>query len=295
MFRLANEQNTRRAKGQSGNIVPIAVPFKGLNARAPFAVMGQEYAISLINVIPESYGMRTRKGYSEWATNLPGTGSVCTMLSYYPPTAAPLALAASFQRPTLALNQIFTTPRSQLVPEQPVRTAVAPAGKLFAGKANQLFNVTAGGFGPWTAETGVTGTSDYWTGINFNNAAGPWLIVTNDLGGYWTYDGTTWTKRVAGAGVGQINGVNPDLFCFVLAWKHRLWFIEKNSTRAWYLPTNAIAGLAKQFDFGEQFRHGGSLAMLASLTGGGESIDDYLVAVSSQGDIAIYKGTDPDV
>jgi hypothetical protein len=80
-----------------------------------------------------------------------------------------------------------------------------------------------------------------------------------------------------------------------MEWKKRVWFIEKFSTRAWYLPVGQITGAVTAFDFGEQFAHGGALASLVSWTvDGGDGMDDHLVAVSYQGDVVIYKGNDPD-
>lgn len=265
MFRLATPQNTRRARPQVGHITPVTLPSKGMNARDTFQAMGPQYAISLINVVVESYGVRTRRGYSDWAIQFAGAPvPVWTVMSYHPP--------------------------SDELPSAPT-----PAGRLFASKDGMLYDVTEGGLGPWLPEAGVTGGSDFWTGINFNNVGGSFLVVTNDAGGYAYYDGTSWTTPVMGAGVGQIGNVDPLTFAFVVEFKKRLWFVERNSTRAWYLPVSQITGDATMFDFGEQFRRGGYLVALANWTiDGGAGVDDYLVAVSSQGDVVLYQGSDPD-
>jgi hypothetical protein len=50
-----------------------------------------------------------------------------------------------------------------------------------------------------------------------------------------------------GPGTGQtVDGVNPKTFVFVTVYRNRLWFIEQNSTRAWYLGTGVIAGTASR-------------------------------------------------
>lgn len=285
MFTYPTPPDVRRARGQIGNLTPLAIPAKGMNARDAFAVMGPEFAISLENVIVEPYGIRTRKGYTEWATNLPGAMAVSTMMNYYPATAAPAALT-KMPFPRSNLKRLMVEPRADPVP---------PAGKLFAATNGRLYDVTAGGVGPWVPQAGVSGATDFWTWLNFQNVAGSFLVLANNGGGYSYYNGAAWATPVQGAGVGQIEGVDPALFCYVTSFKKRLWFIEKNSTRAWYLPVSQITGLAKQFNFGEQFRHGGHLAELVNWSvDGGEGIDDYLVAISSQGDVVIYKGIDPD-
>lgn len=289
MFRLATPQNTPRARAQTGILTPLAIPVKGLNARDTFAVMGPEFAIALNNVIVEPYGLRTRKGYTEWATGIPPApgpiSPVHTVMVYYPATAAPAVLDSPY-------------PFSSMIRRMMVERAapkIAPAGKLFASRAGLLYNVTAGGSGPWTAEVGVSGTTDFWTWVNFQNAANSHLIVTNDGGAYSIYNGTTWTSPVQGTLAGQIANVNPQNFVFVAIYKKRLWFIEKQSTRAWYLKVGEITGEAKLFNVGEQMKKGGHLVALANWTvGDGEGTNDKLVFVGSQGDVIVYEGNDPD-
>lgn len=285
MFRQANAQNTRRAIQRRGNISPLTVPNKGMNARDTLARMSPEYAINLTNVIVDPYGVRTRKGYTEWARNLPGpTAAVPTVMSYYPATANPVVLSVL---PMLVPNftRMLVEPRGPTTP---------PAGKLFAAANNRIYDVTPGGLGAWVAQVGVVGLGNYWTWINYQNIAGSFLAVTNELGGYAYYNGSVWATPIQGTAAGQIEGVDPAKLCHVMAFKKRLWFVEKDSTRAWYLPVSQITGKVTSFDFGEQFPHGGHLAELENWTvDGGVGVDDYLIAISSQGDVVVYKGTDP--
>lgn len=256
--RATAKQKAPKGLPATGELTPLTVPYKGLNARSPFAVMDGQYAISAINVTAEAFGMRSRKGYLEWANSIPGGTliPVSTIMSYWPATAV--------------------------------------ANKIFAAKGNVIYNVTAGGTGPWVAELGVAGTSDYWTAINYQNIAGSFMTITNDNGGYSYYNGAAWATPTMGVGVGQIANVNPALFCHVAQWGKRLWFTEKNSTRAWYLPAENITGAATAFDFGSEFSKGGYLVMIVSWTiDGGNGMDDKLVAVGSNGDVVIYAGTDP--
>jgi hypothetical protein len=68
----------------------------------------------------------------------------------------------------------------------------------------------------------------------------------------------------------------------------------KDSTKGVYLATDAIAGAATEFQFGSLFTRGGHLLAIASWTrDGGSGSDDYLVAISSRGQLAVYAGTDP--
>jgi hypothetical protein len=86
----------------------------------------------------------------------------------------------------------------------------------------------------------------------------------------------------------------PANFASVTAWKNRLWLVEKDTTRAWYLNTNSVFGTATSFDFGSKMRAGGPLANLYGWSyDAGAGMDSLLVALSTAGDVVIFQGTDP--
>src|SRR5690606_28396312 len=81
---------------------------------------------------------------------------------------------------------------------------------------------------------------------------------------------------------------------FVTVWKNRIWFIEKDSTNAWYTTSGTFQGALTKFNFGNKFRYGGILTALYDWTlDSGTGADDLLVSVSSAGDVVVYSGTDP--
>lgn len=93
-----------------------------------------------------------------------------------------------------------------------------------------------------------------------------------------------------------ITVANPLNFSAVTQHKNRLWFAEKNTLKAWYMPTNSIGGAAAAFDLSALFSRGGYLVALGTWTlDGGAGLDDLLVFVTSQGQVAVYRGTDPAV
>jgi len=291
---FAQPQRVHRAVEQHGQIMPGLLPSSGINVRDPVAKVGPEFALDLINVITTESGLSTRYGYAGWAWDLPGNLSVPTIMSYYPAIATPSGV----------ISHSLRIPSTLEIPD------VVVNGQLFACTNNNIYDITAGGGGPWVGLTDGAVTSDYWTWRNFQNAAGSFLLACNYEGGYYAYgaggfsdgfsDGfatlsTGFAHIMEGDNIGQITGIDPDLFVFLMVWKRRLWFVEKNSTRSWYLPVEQITGQASLFDFGTHFRHGGYLVALVNWTlDGGEGIDDYLVAVGSEGDIVIFKGYDPD-
>lgn len=284
----------------SGVMSPGQLPTAGINARDAAIRMQPDDALDLVNFLSDAYGITMRYGYQEYARDLPGSLAVPTLMSYYPGSAGQ-SFAPSSSNTSVTQQTIIPRARA---------ADVTLNGQLFACTNGRIFDITAGGAGPWTAQPGVTATSDYWTWLNYQNAAGNFLVATNDDGKYAVYgeagfsngfsngfatQATGWSTITSGPEAGQVGGINPDLFAFVASWKRRLWFVEKNSTRAWYLPVEQLTGQATMFDFGPFFRHGGLLVGIYNWTqDGGGGIDSFLVALSDQGDVVIFKGYDPD-
>jgi hypothetical protein len=117
----------------------------------------------------------------------------------------------------------------------------------------------------------------------------------------WNYVKAAITGNVIGPSIDdQNNGLQlgapnlTSLFAFVMVWKGRVWYVESNSSRAWYTDVNAIFGTVTSFDFGYEMRSGGNLLGLYTWSfDGGSGPDARLVGVGSSGDIVIYQGTDP--
>lgn len=169
----------------------------------------------------------------------------------------------------------------------------ATTSKLFVAAQNGIFDITAGGAGPWVAapafpSTGATSGYGIWT--NFVSDAGPhYGFYADELNGLYRYQ-----EAGAWAAVTDITGVNELNLVFVAQHQGRLWFVERDTANGWYLAAGAISGAATKFNFGNKFKHGGYLVALYNWTvDGGEGIDDHIVALSSGGDVMVYKGTDP--
>lgn len=127
---------------------------------------------------------------------------------------------------------------------------------------------------------------------DYTNSQGPvenYLILVSPEGGYWTYSKSDGLKQR------EITGdAKGKRFSAVFNWKDRVWLIEENSTKAYYLGTGAIQGEAQMFDFGPVMNQGGWLSYGSNWTfNAGYDIDDYLVLVTSSGEVIVYKGYDP--
>lgn len=157
--------------------------------------------------------------------------------------------------------------------------------QLFAVVDNVLYNVSDNGV--FTVE--VSGLSDSrFQHVNFTPANGSsYLYAVNGADTPLIYDGTTWSNPA-------ITGVTPSSLVHINIHKRRIWFTEINTTKAWYLDTDAIQGAANLFDLGAFFSKGGYLVGMATWTvDGGNGPDDMAVFMSSEGQVIVYKGTDP--
>lgn len=163
--------------------------------------------------------------------------------------------------------------------------------KLFAAGGGNIYDAT------FTGTVGVpvvtSQTNDYWQTVNFGTPGGNFLVMVNGSDKMQQFDGTTW-KAIDGVSTPAITGVNTQNLITVTAFKARLWFVEKNSMKAWYLPVASIAGAASSIDFSSLFTMGGYLMQMGTWSlDAGYGMDDYAVFISSKGQVAVYKGTDP--
>lgn len=255
---------------QTQVIESIPAPIGGLNSRDAIASMSPMDAVSLVNWIPDTFGVRVRKGYKEWAINFPGSPPVGSILGYFATTTV------------IPGGSFLTAPTSM-------------PGKLFAATDTAIYDITTTTNAP-AVSIALSGAlnAGWFNNVLMSNSGGSYLLACSETDGFFRYDGAAWTKVTLGAGAGQVSNVDPANLVHVSMWKRRAWFVERNTSKAWYLPADAIAGAATAFDFGPLFKHGGHLAYIANWTiDAGEGIDDFLVAVGSNGDVLVYKGTDP--
>lgn len=169
-----------------------------------------------------------------------------------------------------------------------------PSGtqRLFACANNQIYNVTFSGT-VGAAETAGTITSNRWQYINVTTAGGSFLYLVNGADKPRLYDGTTWTE-VDAVSTPAITGVTTTNLVHIWVHKNRIWFVERFTLKAWYLPVDALGGAAASFDLSTVCRRGGYLMAGGTWTiDGGDGVDDYQVFVTSEGEVLVYRGTDP--
>lgn len=162
-----------------------------------------------------------------------------------------------------------------------------PSGttKLFAAKSSAIYDVTSSG------AVGVADLSSlsngWWQHSMFATSGGTFLVCTNGADGVRNYNGSAWsTPSITGVTSANLITVTPHM--------SRLWFIEENTMKVWYLPTLSVAGAATSIDFGGLSKLGGKLMAMASWTrDSGAGLEDLAVFITSKGEVHVYSGTDP--
>ena len=205
----------------------------------------------------------------------------------------------------------FPTPSTTILRRGIKRWATLPAAKtvksvfsyiigdqkdLFASTDDGVWNVTTV---PDPANPGtsvLSGMTDGdWVTVQFSTAGGTFLIGVNGKDVAFLYNGTTFTTTAI-TFPGGSSLTTADL-SYVWAYKQRIWFIEKDSLNAWYLPVDSIAGELKLLPLGGVFSRGGSLlwGQTWSLDSGGDGgLSEQNVFTTTEGEVAAYQGLSPD-
>jgi hypothetical protein len=168
------------------------------------------------------------------------------------------------------------------------------ASKLFASTAAAVYEISnpADPDVVPSAEFSGQANGDYsWT--NVSTAGGEFLYIANGADKPRLYDGAAWTA-IDGASTPAITGVTTTALDTVWLFKSFVFFSQKNTLNAWYLPVDSVGGAATKVSLQGVFKQGGNIKFGASLsTDAGSGPDDYCVFVSSLGEIAVYQGASP--
>ena len=166
--------------------------------------------------------------------------------------------------------------------------------KFFAATETGVFDISAPADPVVEMAETVTGqTSGEYSVVQFGTAGGDYLYAVNGTDAPLLFDGSTFVS-VTGVSTPAITGVTTSALSAVWSFANRLFFIEAGSMNAWYLGVDSIGGAANSFSLAGVFRQGGSLlfgAVWSLDTGAG--LDDKCVFVSTEGEIAVYAGTNP--
>jgi hypothetical protein len=170
--------------------------------------------------------------------------------------------------------------------------AAATGGELYAIAGGQIYDATAQGAVGAPVVTGLSNSR--WEYANIGTSGGHYIYAVKGEDAPLLYDGTTWQPVTGVSTPFAITGVTTTTLSNVCLFKNRMWFVQKDTLKAWYLPTASVAGAAQPLDLSAIAQHGGSLVAIGTWTiDAGYGVDDNLVFVTDQGEVIVFRGTDP--
>jgi hypothetical protein len=179
---------------------------------------------------------------------------------------------------------------------------------MFAAQETTLFDVTDR-LEPSIIKTGQK-SGNYCAAQMNNNAGLSFMIVVNEAGDFAlrTRDGNEFFLLSgvignAGDGIPNItyeptkkptNVAQGTNLVYVWNYRNRLYFIQKHSMNAWYLPLDAVGGVLQPIYLAGASARGGKLLFGATWSvDTGDGTDDKCVFVTTLGEVLIFTGSNP--
>jgi hypothetical protein len=303
----------------------LPAPIGGWNARDSLAEMNPLDAVQMVNFFPTPTDVTLRKGFTKTSTGI--TGLVLAMMNYSSPSVnkmfgsnATTIYDVSTSTATVSLagntdgkwiHTMLTTAGGSFMPAvNGVDPMVVYDGTVWSrsattSTAQTISTITRGGTGNLTA-TLVTAVAHGLVTGNTVTVAGAIPAEFNGTYRITVTNATTFTYTMATAPSGDastvgtytvkyfVTGLNSNQFANINLFKERLYFVQKNSLSFWYLPVDSINGAVTEFPLGGIFKKGGYLQAMGTWTiDAGYGVDDLAAFVTSNGEVAIYKGSDP--
>lgn len=166
--------------------------------------------------------------------------------------------------------------------------------KFFGATADSIFDISSVAdpdIVPTAAVSGQSSGAYGWT--QFGTTSGTYLYALNGVDDLQLFDGSSWAAINSGTSP-AITGVNTSALSFPWSYASRMFFVESGTLNAWFLPVDSIGGAANSISLAGVFRQGGALLFGATWSlDAGDGLDDKCVFVSTEGEVAIFEGTDP--
>jgi hypothetical protein len=172
------------------------------------------------------------------------------------------------------------------IPGGAVQSMLNWAGEhAFAASASGLYRVQPNIVTP-AVTLGIT--QGRWLGDMMSTPGGAFLVASNGFDGVKVYDGTVWRNC-------PVEGMqNPERLSCPTWHNRRVWFFKRGTLDCYYFEPSMFGGSAKLFPQAGVFNKGGEIVAIASMNGdNAENEGDQLVILTSKGQIAIYRGHDP--
>lgn len=244
------------AESDAGFRWDMPAPIDGWNVRDDYSSMKASYAIQLDNFFPGTTSVDLRPGSVTYAA-LPAGKNIRSLMGVS-------KADGTFYRFAAAEDGIYD-----------ITTNLAPGAPASAATVNQWEHT----------QINVAGISYLWAcagdGVNkariFNATSGAWTVLD-------------------AASTPAITGITSENIAHIALFKYRLIACVKGELAFYYGPLGSVGGAFSKFDLGQIFKKGGYLMATENWTlDAGDGSDDYFVAVTSEGEVAVYKGTDPSI
>jgi len=328
MMRTARLQRTPVSQQQQQKMRThtIPAPVLGWVANESLAMANPGGALVLENFFPTRNGARLRGGSLRHATI--GAGIVESLLTYRSGAAEKLFAAANgflydVSAPTDAyippvplvtgrtsndysFVQFATAGGDYMIAVNGTDKALTYNGTAFdilddattkiafdAQTANYTvgLNITGGTSGATAVIVSVTDNGTTGT-LRVKTVVGTFVdneIITDSSTGSATSNIPTGVETIP-----AITGAVTSTFSHVWSFKNRIFYVKSGTKTAVYMPVDSIGGAASEFTLDGVFRRGGSLLFGATWSlDAGDGLDDKCVFISTNGEAAIYQGSNP--
>ena len=320
---LQRAQNTRPQR-TSSEVFPA--PTKGWVQSGNIVTAGPDQAEVLDNFIPTAQGARLRGGCTEYAD----IGSaVVRLFSYTSGSTADLFGSTAsgiydVDRVASGGSNAFADVEGLTSGDWSAHQMTTPAGQFLVvvngADAMHYWNGTAWnpivaatvnnlGFDALTTDFavgetvtgGTSGATASIVSITKSSATAGTLKLGAITGTFQNNEAITSASGAAvvngtasTASTIAITGVATSDLSQGWVFKERAFFVEEGTTSVWYLSVQSIGGAATELDLGAALRKGGAILFGATWSlDSGAGLDDVCVFVSTEGEIAVYEGTDP--
>jgi len=280
---------TQRQKPRTSELAAFPAPRNGwvsnLNLAQPQAKNADGTNVSgaavLDNMFPTATGVRLLRGSELYATLGEGDKPTLSLFAYINGTVEQMFGAtedAIYDITTILIPYNYEIATED---DEPLET---DTGDTFGEDSTiglEVLEATVGGD---------------WIVVQFATAGGTFLRGVNGEDTPFVYDGVTFEETPALTFAAPDAALTPDILFYVWAYKQRLFFLQKNSLNAWYLPVDVIGGELKKLPLGGVFGLGGSILFGASWsTDAGEQggLSEQCIFVTTEGEVAVFQGANP--
>jgi hypothetical protein len=255
----------------------IPAPTLGIIANANPAQPPQGGALILENFIPRATDALLRRGSQLYQIVSDGVEAVASLFTYKNGNNEKLFAATE-----TTISDISTkTPQVYFTDGLGNRFVASGSGDTAVAYIPSITRAPA-------TVSSLTGGD--WSVVQFATSGGVFLRAVNGVDTPQVFDGSAWGTAPAITGI-----TDPTKLSYVWQHQQRLFFIEKDSLSAWYLPAASIGGAAVELPLGGVFKLGGSLLFGStwSLETGAGGLQEHCAFFTTEGEVVVYQGTDP--